>query len=366
MFNPFMSLYEGTKTLESIPNYVHLEKQNKIAYFLTMSKSPKNPYYQGPVSDHFDGTRFFLADNASPKSLKDLLKWQFGGKKKKWPKKLNGKHHPKPLVRHNAGDFSITLIGHATVLIQIGGINILTDPFFSDRASPFQFAGPKRVRRPGIEIANLPPIDFILLSHNHYDHLDLPALKELHDKSEPIIITPLGNGAIINKTGCKHQIVEADWQDTIPLTQEIKVTLTPALHWSKRTIKDHNMALWCAFVIQTPFGPIYFSGDTAYGNGDHFRAIYQQFGPPKLSFLPIGAYEPRWFMKDQHMNPDEAVKAHLDLQSQQSVAFHHGTIQLTDEAIDQPVIGLSSALQNNAVDPCRFSVLECGQSKKFC
>ncbi len=331
-----------------------------------MAKPKKNPYYQGPISDHFDGTQFFLPDDLPPKGLKDLLKWQFGRQKKKWPKKIATKYHASPSNRRNSGDFSVTFIGHATILIQVGGINILTDPFFSDRASPFQFAGPKRAHPPGININALPPIDFILLSHNHYDHLDLAALKDLHDKSEPLIITPLGNGAIINKTGHKHQIVEADWHDTINLTQEVKVTLTPARHWSKRTIKDHNMALWCAFLIQTPFGPIYFSGDTGYGDGAHFRAIHQQFGPPKLSFLPIGAYEPRWFMKDQHMNPNDAVKAHLDLKSQHSIAFHHGTIQLTDEAIDQPIIDLSSALKNNAVDPSRFSVLECGQSKKFC
>jgi L-ascorbate metabolism protein UlaG (beta-lactamase superfamily) len=330
-----------------------------------MSKPAKNPYYQGPVSDHFDGTRFFMPDQQVVPGFGAILKWQLNGQKQKWPKTVDNKKHPAPPPRHNAGDFSVTMIGHATILIQVCGLNILTDPFFSDRTSPVSFAGPKRVRKPGIAIKDLPPIDYVLLSHNHYDHLDIEALKQLHKQFEPVIITPLGNAAIVNKTGCKHEIAEADWQDTFPLNSEVKVTLTPARHWSKRTLNDRNMALWCGFLLQTPFGPIYFAGDTGYGNGSHFRDILDRYGPVRLSFLPIGAYEPRWFMKAQHMNPDDAVKAHLDLQSQQSIAFHHGTIQLTDEAMDAPQKDLAIGLKDNAVDPARFLVLDCGQSKKF-
>lgn len=330
-----------------------------------MAKQIINPYYQGPVSDHFDGVRFFLPDATPSNGLGGMLRWQFSGKKQKWPKQVNNREHPRPLERQNADDFSITFIGHATVLIQICGLNIITDPFFSNRTSPVSFAGPKRVRQPGIALKDLPPIDFILLSHNHYDHLDLAALAELHDRFEPVIITPLGNGAIVNKTGLKHQIAEADWGDTVFLNKAMKVTLTPARHWSKRTFKDRNMALWSAFLLETPFGPVYFAGDTGYGNGDHFRAIKDKFGPPCLSLLPIGAYEPRWFMKGQHMNPNDAVKAHLDLESTRSLAIHHGTIQLTDEAIDDPVKDLAIALQHNAVDPERFHMLECGQSKTY-
>lgn len=338
-----------------------------------MAKKVTNPYYQGPVSDHFDGSRFFLPQSSGskdgskdgPKGLGSILKWQFSGKKQKWPKRIENRHHPKPGERHNAGDFSVTFIGHATVLIQICGLNIITDPLFSLRTSPVKLAGPKRSRPPGIALKDLPPIDFVLLSHNHYDHLDLFALSQLHVLHEPVIITPLGNGAIVAKTKRNHQIVEADWGDTIPLNEKIKVSICPARHWSKRTLKDRNMALWAAFLLQTPFGPIYFAGDTGYGDGEHFRAIKEQFGPPQLSFLPIGAYEPRWFMKAQHMNPNDAVKAHLDLATHQSIAIHHGTIQLTDEAIDQPAQDLALALDHNGVDPARFDVLECGQSKKY-
>lgn len=330
-----------------------------------MAKTITNPYYQGPPSDHFDGVRFFLPQPAEPRGLRDILKWQFSGNKQKWPKRVENRLHPQPAPRHNAGDFSVTFIGHATVLLQICGLNIITDPLFSKRTSPLTFAGPKRVRPPGIALEDLPPIDFVLLSHNHYDHLDLAALKQLHERFEPVIITPLGNGTIIAKTGAPHQIAEADWGDAIALNDDLKVTLTPALHWSKRTFNDRNMALWCAFLLQTPFGPLYFAGDTGYGNGSHFRAINDQYGPIRLSLLPIGAYEPRWFMKAQHMNPDEAIKAHLDLNSKQSIAIHHGTIQLTDEAMDTPLNDLTSALEDNAVDPERFHVLECGQSKRY-
>ncbi len=330
-----------------------------------MAKEIINPYYQGPVSDHFDGTRFFLPDATPSNGLKGLLKWQFSGNRRKWPKKLDNNQHPQPHPRHDSDDFSVTFIGHATVLIQVCGLNILTDPFFSNRTSPVSFFGPKRVRPPGIALNDLPPIDFILLSHNHYDHLDLAALGKLHDLFEPVIITPLGNGAIITKTGQDHQIAEADWGETIYLNDALKVSLTPARHWSKRTLNDRNMALWCAFLLQTPFGPIYFAGDTGYGNGDHFRAIKDQFGPPCLSLLPVGAYEPRWFMKGQHMNPDDAVKAHLDLESAQTIAIHHSTIQLTDEAIDEPAKDLAIALEKNAVDPDRFHMLECGQSRTY-
>jgi len=330
-----------------------------------MAKTIINPYYQGPPSDHFDGTKFFLPQSAEPKGIGDILKWRFAGNRKKWPKKVENPFHPNPPHRHDAGDFSVTFIGHATILLQICGLNIITDPLFSNRTSPVTFAGPKRVRKPGIALKDLPPIDFVFLSHNHYDHLDLAALSDLYDRFEPVIITPLGNAAIIAKTGRPHQIAEADWGDTIPLQDNLKVTLTPALHWSKRTFNDRNMALWCAFLLETPFGPIYFAGDTGYGNGSHFRAIKDQFGPVQLSLLPIGAYKPRWFMKPQHMNPDDAVKAHLDLESKQSIAIHHGTIQLTDEALDEPLQDLAIALENNAVDPMRFHVLDCGQSKKY-
>lgn len=330
-----------------------------------MAGKKTNPYYQGEVSDHFDGVRFFVPERVSQKKTRDIIKWQMSGKKQKWPRSVENRAWPRPSRRRNGGDFSVTFIGHATVLIQVGGLNIITDPFFSKRASPLQFSGPRRVREPGIALADLPPIDFVLLSHNHYDHLDLIALGKLHDHFEPVIVTPLGNGAIVNRSKRTHQIVEADWGDRVSLNQEVKVTLAPARHWSRRGLRDTNMALWCAFVLETPFGVIYFAGDTGYGEGGHFRQVREQFGDSRLALLPIGAYEPRWFMKTQHMNPDDAVKAHMDLGARQSIAIHHGTVQLTDEGIDQPVSDLKKALEARALDPTRFLVLDCGEEKRF-
>lgn len=330
-----------------------------------MAGKKTNPYYQGDMSDHFDGVRFFVPEQVGQKKTRDLLKWQMSGKKQKWPKAIENRAWPTPSRRRNGGDFSVTYIGHATMLIQVGGLNIITDPFFSDRASPFRFAGPRRVRKPGIALEALPPVDYVLLSHNHFDHLDIAALAKLHDHFEPMIITPLGNGAIVNRSGRTHQIAEADWGDRISLNNEVKVTLAPARHWSRRGLRDTNFALWCAFVLETPFGLIYFAGDTGYGDGSHFRQVREQFGDVRLALLPIGAYEPRWFMKAQHMNPQDAVKAHIDLGAQESIAIHHGTIQLTDEGIDQPVLDLRKALKASALDPSRFLVLDCGEEKRF-
>lgn len=323
-------------------------------------RKDKNPYYQGPRSDHFDGTRFFIDNHQVNNCTSDLLKWQTSGQRKRWPSRVEKPPHPAPPGK--VDDLSATFIGHATVLIQTNGLNIITDPFLSSRTSPFQFAGPKRVHDPGIQLEDLPPIDVVLLSHNHYDHMDLPALRKLHDLHSPHIITPLGNASIINKARRKFNITEGDWGDSFTLSDTLDVTLTPAMHWSKRTFFDRNMALWCAFVIQTPSGPVYFAGDTGYGAGHHFRDVRAQFGTPRLALLPIGAYEPRWFMKPQHMNPQEAVLAHTDLGAHHSLAIHHGTVQLTDEAIDQPVIDHARAMDFHSIDPDHFRALEPGES----
>ena len=319
-----------------------------------------NPYYQGPKSDHFDGVRFFLPNHQGTNCTSDLLKWHMSGKRQRWPKHVEHEQHPRPASK--VDDLVVTFIGHATVLIQTGGLNILTDPFLSKRTSPFQFAGPKRVHLPGLAMEDLPPIDVVLISHNHYDHMDLPALRKLHDRHNPRIISPLGNSAIIKRARRPFSITEGDWGDSFSLSSSVSVNLAPAMHWSKRTPFDRNMALWCAFVLKTPGGPIYFAADTGYGEGRHFRSIRAEFGEPRLALLPIGAYEPRWFMKLQHMNPEEAVLAHKDLGAQHSLAIHHGTVQLTDEAIDQPVIDHAEALHHHGVGHKTFRAIKPGES----
>lgn len=321
----------------------------------------RNPYYQGPPSDHFDGVRFFVPGHHTRKSARDLLRWRVENGRRPWPREVRNAPFPMPELRVSEG-ISVTFVGHATVLVQTAGLNILTDPFFSRRASPTQLAGPSRVRPPGLPLEALPPIDLVLLSHNHYDHMDLPALRRLHDLHAPRVLTPLGNAAILKRTRRRLSVQEGDWQQSFAVGVGVTVTLTPALHWSKRGLHDNNMALWSAFHIAAPAGSVYFAADTGYGIGEHFREVRRRFGPPDIAFLPIGAYEPRWFMRAQHMNPEEAVKAHLDLGAASSAAIHHGTIQLTDEGIGEPVAVLNTALAAYGVSEGAFRALEAGES----
>ena len=301
--------------------------------------------------------RFIVDGHRNEAGLADILKWQLCGSREKWPRCIENKIYPPPPKRVMGKDLSITWIGHSTVLIQTAGLNILTDPFFSDRASPVQFAGPKRILAAGIAIADLPPIDLILLSHNHYDHLDVPALAALKKYHDPKLITTLNNGRYVKNYLC----TELDWRQSVEVG-EVRITLMPALHWSKRSFNDTNKALWGAFVIETKGGVIYFAADTGYGSGETFREVKAKFGAPRLSLLPIGAYEPRWFMKPQHMNPEEAVQAHLDLGSKTSFAIHHGTVQLTDEAVDAPVVALGEAIERCVISGIEFIVGDVGRS----
>jgi L-ascorbate metabolism protein UlaG (beta-lactamase superfamily) len=304
--------------------------------------------------------RFFVEGHRNVAGFVDILKWQLSGSRQKWPRKIQNKTHAPPPKRALGKNLSATWIGHSTVLIQTAGLNILTDPFFSERAGPFQFLGPKRVREPGIVLKDLPPIDLILLSHNHYDHLDAPALAALKKIHDPKLITTLNNGGYVKNYPC----TELDWRQSVELG-DTRITLMPALHWSKRSVSDTNKALWGAFVIETAGGVIYFAADTGYGTGITFREVKSKFGSPRLSLLPIGAYEPRWFMQPQHMNPQEAVQAHLDLGSAKSLAIHHSTVQLTDEAVDAPITALSDALAFHKIKKADFIVSEIGQTIKI-
>lgn len=324
-----------------------------------------NPYYQGPPSDHFDGERFFLPGHHVAICKWGLLKWQLGGGRARWPRGLENRPHDALPRILDSTEVHVTFIGQATALIQAAGLNILTDPFFSERASPIAWAGPRRVRPPGVPFEGLPPVHVILVSHNHYDHMDLPTIRRLHDHHRPVILTPLGNGAILRRTRRPLQIEEGDWGDRVDLGNSVAVTFAPAIHWSKRGLHDRNMALWASFVIETPGGLIYFAGDTGYGSGEHFRAVRQEFGPVRLALLPIGAYEPRWFMHRHHMNPDDAVKAHLDLEAELSLGIHHSTVQLTNEGIGDPPAALARALAERGVAPHMFRALEPGQGLRI-
>jgi L-ascorbate metabolism protein UlaG (beta-lactamase superfamily) len=246
-------------------------------------------------------------------------------------------------------------------MIQTAGLNILIDPLWSERASPFAFAGPKRHNDPGIAFEVLPKIDVVLVSHGHYDHLDVATLSKLAAKFSPRVVTPLGNDLTMTRADSRIRAEAFDWHQRVELGNGVAVTLVPTRHWSARGLFDRNQSLWASFVLETPAGKIYAVGDSGYGEGKHFRDVGKAYGPLRLALLPIGAYEPRWFMQDQHMNPFDAVKALADCGAAQALAHHHGTFQLTDEAIDAPVTALAEALDEAKIPHERFVALKPGQ-----
>ena len=252
----------------------------------------------------------------------------------------------------------VTFVGHATFLIQVASINLLTDPVYSERASPVSFAGPRRVRAPGVRFDDLPAISLVLLSHNHYDHCDLATLRALDRRFQPRLVAPVGNGRLLRSAGIR-QVEEIDWWQSASAAP-LPVTLTPAQHFSARSMLDRNRALWGGFLIAAGSRRILFAGDSGYG--PHFREVAARLGPFDLALLPIGAYEPRWFMKDIHMNPAEAVQAHLDLGARHSIAMHFGTFQLTPEGFDEPVRGLATALRQRGVSAEQFRTVDVGES----
>jgi L-ascorbate metabolism protein UlaG (beta-lactamase superfamily) len=318
--------------------------------------------YDGPPSDHFDGTHFFDPDGVPPKSLGDVLRWQFGSGRQRqaWPEWSPSPHADTPPPRVGGDTARLSYVGHASWLIQAAGQNILIDPVWSDRASPFSFAGSKRCNAPGIAFEALPPIDTVLVSHGHYDHLDIATLSRLHARFSPRVITPLGNDVTMRSSDGAIRAEAFDWHDRVELGG-VAVTLVPTRHWSARGLFDRNKTLWASFVLETPAGKIYVVCDSGYGTGAHFRRVAEIHGPLRAAILPIGAYEPRWFMQDQHMNPDDAVKALADCGAELALAHHHGTFQLTDEAIDAPVTALHAALDEAKIPRERFVALKPGQ-----
>jgi L-ascorbate metabolism protein UlaG (beta-lactamase superfamily) len=205
----------------------------------------------------------------------------------------------------------------------------------------------------------------VLVTHGHYDHLDVTTLSRLAAAHRPRVITPLGNDTIMRNHDAAIAAEGCDWGERVVVGSAVAVTLVPTRHWSARNLSDRNMSLWASFVIETPGGRIYFVGDSAYGDGRYFREIRQRYGPLRLAILPIGAYEPRWFMRDQHMNPAEAVQAFIDCGAQLAFGHHYGTFQLTDEAIDAPLIALAEALKASGISPERFGTLRPGEVRQL-
>jgi L-ascorbate metabolism protein UlaG (beta-lactamase superfamily) len=300
---------------------------------------------------------FHNASGRAKHGLASVLRWLLTRSRGPWPAQVDDVPAPPPPARVDDGSIRATVIGHATVLLQVAGLNILTDPVLSTRIGPTPWTGPKRVRPPAVPFEQIPPIDVVLLSHDHYDHLDRPTLRRLVERDNPQILTGLRVGAKVPA----GNVVELDWWDAHEICAGVSATYVPAEHFSGRGLFDRDRSLWGGFVLATPHGKVYFAGDTAMGM--HFQAIRERFGAMTLSLIPIGAYAPRWFMERVHIDPDEALQASMTLESQTTLAIHFGTFNLADDAYDAPTQALARALAHLADRPpgSDFRVLPFGQ-----
>jgi L-ascorbate metabolism protein UlaG (beta-lactamase superfamily) len=308
-------------------------------------------------SDHFDGNRFVNPNGAAGQPISAVSRMLLE-RRARWPEHVDQAPRRPPGLDGAAA--AVTFIGHSTFLIQTAAGNILTDPMYSRRAGPFNLVGPRRVRQPAVRFDDLPPIAMVLLSHNHYDHCDLRTLGMLAERFDPILVTPLGNGPLVRSAGIRR-VEELDWWEQSK-TSVVPLTLTPAQHFSARSPLDRNRALWGGFILATGGVRLFFAGDTAYA--PLFRDVRERFGAIDLALLPIGAYEPRWFMQSIHMNPAEAAQAHLDLRASASVGMHFGTFQLTTEGIDEPLRALDEACRARNIPLSQFRVLDFGESMR--
>ncbi len=321
------------------------------------------PYYKGAISDHFDGRLFFNPWNPYLNSFLNLIRWKITAQPAPWPKHVKNSFADHPPQKVEGSHLRISFVGHSTVLIQTHCLNILTDPIWAKHASPFNLGWPgiKRVCNPGIAFDDLPKIDLVLISHNHYDHLDIKLIKRLWRRDNPLIITPLGNDTIIQAKDPLIKVETLDWHESYKVNHQVKVHLEPIQHWSGRSFWDRNKALWGAFVIEAGADKIFFCGDSGY-HQKLFQDVRQKFGSFRLAMLPIGAYEPRWFMQYAHMNPEEAVLAHQDLGAPNTLSIHFQTFQLTDESYFDPVKDLTIAMKKHHIDSNRFRVLQVGKT----
>jgi L-ascorbate metabolism protein UlaG (beta-lactamase superfamily) len=327
-----------------------------LGYFLS------GPKYAGPVSDHFDGIKFFTPGGRPARGLGGVLQWMIKRERGKWHIQMDTPYGQKPISSIHDG-IHITFVNHSTFLIQTGGINILTDPVWSERTSPFSWAGPKRMRPPGIRFEDLPNIDLVLLSHNHYDHLDVITMKRLFDMHNPRIITPLGVKAFLESLKINGS-VELDWWQKITVNETIEIQAVPAQHFSGRGMYDRDATLWCGYLINRPKGSIYFVGDTGYHEA-LFKEIGERVPVIDVALVPIGAFKPEWFMSPIHCSPEEAVRIHQDVKARRSIATHFGTFPLADDGMLDPVTELQKALARQNLSSDHFLILKEGETKQF-
>ena len=336
-----------------------------------------------PLSDHCNGKTFFNPGQRAERGLLGLLRWKLTSRASPWPRwvELAPSAPPPPA---GEGEIVATWINHATFLLQTPSGNFLTDPVFSERTSPVSWAGPRRVHAPGVAFDDLPKIDGVLLSHDHYDHCDLPTLQRLASTHQPLVLAPLGHRALLAAAGITR-VVDLDWWQTHAWTPGISVTLTPARHWCRRRAGGTNHRLWAprihpkhtpiscrraggtnhrlwgGFFLRSGAQSAYFVGDSGY-DAALFPLISERLGAPDLALIPIGAYEPRWFMRSAHMNPAESVQVHRDLGAKVSVGMHWGCWRLTDEGRDDPPRALAEARQAAGIAEADFRILTPGES----
>jgi L-ascorbate metabolism protein UlaG (beta-lactamase superfamily) len=326
-----------------------------IFVFLATALLGCSTQYQGPATDHFDGKVFSNPGQVKDSSVAGYLWLRLTTAQGKWPESVPLVAQPPPPLRLNDGTARVTWVGHATLLIQVAGLNILTDPVWSERASPISFIGPKRVTPAAIELASLPPIDIVLISHNHYDHLDIVTLENLSVRDKPKVIVPLGNKALVSQAMPASEVTEHDWGAKISLGDKGIIHVEPLVHGSGRSPFDQMQTLWAAYVIEIGGLKIYYAGDTGYGDGSVFKASGTKFSGFDMAILPIGAYEPQQFMSDSHISPADAVVAMQDLRAKRALAHHYGTFQLGFESFDAPLQSLRAALAAKSLSNIDFA-----------
>jgi L-ascorbate metabolism protein UlaG (beta-lactamase superfamily) len=318
------------------------------------------------LSDHFNGKTFFQSHHRKAARRFALLRWRLTAKPKPWPREVPitaRVEGPPP----GPGQVFVTWLGHAGFLLRTSGAAALIDPVFSERASPFRWIGPRRVHAPPIDVDALPPISAVLISHDHYDHLDETSIRQLAHRFAPTFVAPLRHRPLLQQYGVRD-VVELDWWQSCDLPGIGVVTLTPTQHWSNRLGTPRNHRLWGGFYLR--FRPsaedgtaasLWFVGDTGHAP-KIVEAVRACCGSPDLALVPIGAYEPRWFMAPMHLNPAEAVQLHLDSGARRSIGMHWGTFRLSDEGREEPPSALADAVRHAALDSTDFGVIAPGET----
>jgi L-ascorbate metabolism protein UlaG (beta-lactamase superfamily) len=339
---------------------VRLKRLLVLLLFLSLSAcaSMRVPEYRGPHSAHYDGYQFNNLEPRPDKSFWTVLTWRARRRPASWPRWIPMPPGSLPPPHVEADRVRLTFINHATVLVQTHHINLLTDPVWSRRVGPTSWLGALRHHAPGVRLEDLPPLHGVLVSHNHYDHLDLPTLVRLRAKGDPTVMAGLGNRAFLAAHNLPHS-VDLDWWQSHTLHAAVHVIFVPAQHWSFRGPGNRRQTLWGGFVIRTPQAQIYYTGDT--GWGEHLHLVRQRLGAMDVCLLPIGAYLPRDFMRDNHLDPEEAVLAHSVLGCTASLGIHFGTFRQGDESWDQPPKDLATALAKHQISPGSFRTLQPGE-----